>query len=79
MADSTQTLAESGLKSIGYYTARDNQARALCFVRNCNLYCRLKDIQPDGCAIMYVVFFPFLRLGAGQSAATLERRMPRER
>jgi len=26
-----------------------------------------------------VVSLPFLRLGAGQSGATLERRMPRER
>ena len=39
---------------------------------------RLVDIQPDEHAILHLVSPPFLRLGASQSGATLERRMPRE-
>jgi len=42
-------------------------------------YRRLMDIQPDESAILHLVSPPFLRLGTGQSGATLERRMPRER
>lgn len=39
---------------------------------------RLVDIQSDEHAILHLVSPPFLRLGAGQSGATLERKMPRE-
>ena len=40
---------------------------------------RLVDIQPDERAILHVVSAPFVRRGARQQGATLERRMPRER
>jgi hypothetical protein len=40
---------------------------------------RLVDIQPDKRDILHVVSPLFLRLGARQPGATLERRMPRER
>lgn len=40
---------------------------------------RLVDIQPDERAILHLVSPPFLRLGARQPGAILERRMPRER
>jgi hypothetical protein len=39
----------------------------------------LVNIKPNERAILHVVSPPFLRLGASQSDATLERRMPRER
>ncbi|ASP23332.1 hypothetical protein ANTHELSMS3_04944 (plasmid) [Antarctobacter heliothermus] len=40
---------------------------------------RLMDIQSNEYVILDVFSPPFLRLGASQSGATLERRMPRER
>ncbi len=40
---------------------------------------RLMDIQPDKYAILHQVSLPFLRQGASQSGATLERRMPQEK
>ncbi len=40
---------------------------------------RLMDIQPYERAILHLVSPPFLRLGASQPGATLERRMPWER
>lgn len=48
-------------------------------LRNRHRNRRLADIQPDERAILHVVSPPFLRLGARQPGATLERRMPRER
>lgn len=48
-------------------------------VRNRDRDRRLVDIKPDEHTILHVVSPPFLRLGASQSDATLERRMPRER
>jgi hypothetical protein len=39
----------------------------------------LVDIQPDERASLHLVSPTFLRLGARQPGATLERRMPRER
>ena len=38
----------------------------------------LVDIQPDERAILHLVFRPFMRLGARQPGATLERRMLQE-
>jgi hypothetical protein len=40
---------------------------------------RLMDIKPDERVILHAVSPPSLRLGTGQSGATLQRRMPRER
>lgn len=51
----------------------------LLALRNRDRDSRLVDIKPDEHAILHVVSPPFLRLGASQSDATLERRMPRER
>lgn len=46
---------------------------------NANGYRCLMDVQPDKRAMFHPVSPPFLRIGASQSGATLEQRMPRER
>ena len=48
-------------------------------LRNRNRDRRLVDIKSDKRATLHLVSAPFLRLGARQPAATLVRRMPRER
>ena len=62
------------LVSLGRYWLQSRFAS-----RNRHQERRLVDIQLNGGAILHVVSPPFLRLGARQPGASLERRMPQER